>query len=196
MSALRVAFIGASGTGKSTLAVHLSESHGLPLNPVGSRSVAKAMGFESPYDVDKVGRRAEFQRRLLTEKVEWEGARDSFVSDRTVVDNLVYTVLHDVRAVDEQMLDLVLAAMKRYTHIVYCPVKTFCNVAGDPSRVKDASYHLVYDVVATAFVKRFFYPHSIFINMDFSSDLTERIVGLDRLILDHSLARAISDVET
>ena len=56
---MRIAFCGASGTGKSTLAKWIVENaaelklDGIELNPVGSRSVAKAMGFSSPYDVDK-----------------------------------------------------------------------------------------------------------------------------------------------
>jgi hypothetical protein len=50
---MRIAFVGASGTGKTTVAKVLAERLGLPFNPVGSRSTAKAMGFEGPYDVDK-----------------------------------------------------------------------------------------------------------------------------------------------
>ena len=49
----RLAFCGASGTGKSTLATRLAQELGLDLNPVGSRSTARAMGFDNPYDVDK-----------------------------------------------------------------------------------------------------------------------------------------------
>lgn len=49
----RIAFVGASGTGKSTIAVPLAERLGLPFNTVGSRSTAASMGFASPYDVDK-----------------------------------------------------------------------------------------------------------------------------------------------
>lgn len=50
---MRVAFAGSSGTGKTTLARFVSETYGLPINPVGSRSVSQAMGFSSPYDVDR-----------------------------------------------------------------------------------------------------------------------------------------------
>ncbi|CAB4203451.1 Fer4_NifH domain containing protein [uncultured Caudovirales phage] len=49
----RIAFAGASGTGKSTLAVALSQHLQLPVNPVGSRSVAASLGFLNPYDVDR-----------------------------------------------------------------------------------------------------------------------------------------------
>jgi len=50
---MRIAFIGASGTGKTTLAKWVAETYSLPLNPVGARSVARDMGFETPYDVDQ-----------------------------------------------------------------------------------------------------------------------------------------------
>src|SRR5271165_1540913 len=100
MEQIRIGLAGASGTGKSFLANWLSDTYNLPFNPVGSRSVALAMGFASPYDVDKAGKRAEFQLRLVTEKLAWEAAHDSFVSDRTTMDNLAYSMLHDIYAVD------------------------------------------------------------------------------------------------
>jgi hypothetical protein len=51
--------MGPSGTGKSTLAGFVGEQYDLKLNPVGSRSTAKAMGFVNdkgegdPYAVDR-----------------------------------------------------------------------------------------------------------------------------------------------
>ena len=104
---MRLALCGSSGTGKTTLANFLAEHLSLPINPVGSRSVAAAMGFASPYDVDAAGKRAEFQKRLLTEKVAWEKGRESFVTDRTTMDNITYTVLHDVDSISQE--DLLLA---------------------------------------------------------------------------------------
>jgi hypothetical protein len=50
---VKIAFCGASGTGKTTLAEWVSETYNLPMNPVGSRSVARLMGFDNPYDVDR-----------------------------------------------------------------------------------------------------------------------------------------------
>src|SRR5450631_4116837 len=91
---MRTAFAGSSGTGKSVLTTFIHEKYGYPINPVGSRSVAQAMGFASPYDVDKAGKRAEFQRRLFVEKCNWEDAHESFVTDRTHIDNLIYSSMH------------------------------------------------------------------------------------------------------
>ena len=53
---MRVGFIGASGTGKSTLVRFLQSKYpGVPVNPVGSRSVAKAMGFVHPEGSPQAG---------------------------------------------------------------------------------------------------------------------------------------------
>ena len=152
---LRIAFSGASGTGKTTLARFISEHFGLPLNPVGSRSVSEAMGFASPYDVDEVGKRPEFQRRLLSEKILWESKHDSFVTDRTTVDNLLYTMLHDVAVVDEKMLEQVRLGMSRYTHVIYCPFSSFCYVDRDPARLDSSAYQEVYCAAIAGLVARF-----------------------------------------
>ncbi len=45
---MRIAFLGASGTGKTTLTTAIAKIRDLPICPVGSRSVAQAMGFVHP----------------------------------------------------------------------------------------------------------------------------------------------------
>jgi predicted ATPase len=147
MEDLRIAFAGASGTGKTTLAKYVSETRGLPICPIGSRSVAESMGLASPYDVDRLGKRAEFQRRLLADKVAWEASQESFVTDRTVADNLAYHALHDVRSVSSDDLAAMLSGMQRYTHVFFCPVFAHIDLAGDPARVGERAYHEVYDAL-------------------------------------------------
>jgi predicted ATPase len=142
---LRVAFAGASGTGKTTLAEFVAKTCGIPLNPVGSRSVAKNMGYDSPYDVDAAGKRGIFQHRLLVEKVAWERAHESFVTDRTVADNLVYTALHDVKCIDEEYLETVRTHFSHYTHVFFCKMSSFFHLGSDPIRVKERAYHEVFE---------------------------------------------------
>jgi len=143
---LRVAMAGSSGVGKTTLAKFISETYDVPCNPVGSRSVAAQMGFDvSPYDVDKAGRRAEFQARLLQEKVAWEQTQDSFVTDRTTADNLTYTALHDVHSITSATLERASMGLARYTHIFLCEMDSFFDPGSDSARVKDKSYHLVFE---------------------------------------------------
>lgn len=170
---MRVAFCGPSGSGKSTLAAFIQEKYGLEYNPVGSRSVAKDMGFESPYDVDKAGKRAEFQRRLVTEKLSWEASHESFVTDRTPLDNLTYSILHDVRSIDAELLAVATAGLSRYTHIIYCPYEAFCDPGDDAARVKDPTYHLLYDITLKALMDRYI-PARIPVRPLHVEGLTER----------------------
>lgn len=182
---MRVAFCGSSGTGKSTLAEHVAQKHRLLLNPVGSRSVSKAMGFDSPYDVDKASRRAEFQRRLVDEKRAWENQYESFVTDRTTLDNLAYTMLHDVHAIDDVLMTSTVWGLYRYTHVIYCPVSAFCNLDGsDRARVKDRTYQILFDVLVEALVKRAMvrssmYPRLFTVCTD---DLTARCSQVDAFL--------------
>lgn len=159
--AKRIALTGASGTGKTTLLKYLEEQLGLPVNPVGSRSVSKAMGFESPYDVDAAGKRAEFQQRLMSEKIAWEAANESFITDRTPFDNLVYTMLHDVKSIDMETIAESIRGTHRYTHVIYCPFSTFCNPGDDVARVKDLAYHRLYDASLWGLIDRYIYDHSV-----------------------------------
>jgi len=178
---LRVAFTGASGTGKTTLAKIVAANHSLPMNPVGSRSVAADMGFASPYDVDKYGKRAEFQRRLALEKASWERARQFFVTDRAAIDNLAYATLHCIEAVTSQALDLCRANMRYYTHVVYCPVEVFQDTADDAARVHNRAYHEVYDCVVRAFVSRFGAPRTKFLTLS-ENTLEKRQERLQRFL--------------
>ncbi len=180
---MRIAFAGASGTGKTTLAKWLAARQGLELCPVGSRSIAAEFGFATPYDVDKAsvhiwsqvrmaGRpkeeaaqaaiagfipgthtscRARFQLRLQQEKILWERTHSKFVTDRTVLDDCAYAMIHCPEVVDEAFLQRALHhASSRYDAIFLCPVMGqggFLNTDGDPARVAERSYHLRYDMI-------------------------------------------------
>lgn len=82
MSALRVAFAGASGTGKTTLARWVAETWDLPVNPAGSRNMAATMGFVDangaglPYAVDQANG-AVYDRMLRAGAGAREAAQES-----------------------------------------------------------------------------------------------------------------------
>jgi hypothetical protein len=137
------------------MADYIKMTRGLILNPVGSRSVSRAMGFASPYDVDAAGRRGEFQRRLTEEKVAWEATHENFVTDRTTLDNIAYTTMHDARHVDRALFGTALVGLARYTHVVYCPVSVFCDIANDPARINDFTYHVLYNVLVDALIAKY-----------------------------------------
>ena len=148
---MRIAFIGCSGTGKSVLMNHVHDKFSLPVCPIGSRETAKSLGFDNPYDVDKAGKRAEFQKKLFVDKLKWETAHESFVTDRTPFDNLAYATMHGVMFEKAQLLEYV-EAMRRYTHIFHLPLDVFQNLGNDPHRVTVDGYHIMFEVLIKAFV--------------------------------------------
>lgn len=151
---MRIAIYGAAGTGKTTLAKMIEEELGVPFNPVGSRFVAASMGFDNPYDVDKAGKRAEFQRRLVAEKVAWEAAHESFVTDRTTFDNIAYTILHDVHAIDESLMAAAFEGFLKYDKVIFCPMRAFWALGDDPARMKSKVYHELYEAVVCGLVDK------------------------------------------
>lgn len=140
---MRIAIAGASGTGKTTLCNAIAERYSLPINPVGARSVAASMGFDNPYDVDKAGKRVEFQRRLFEEKRDWELAHDSFVTDRTYLDNLTYCALHMAEHLPDNAVEEFTDAMERYDVVIVLDIADFQQL-GDGIRKTSPTYHRLY----------------------------------------------------
>lgn len=158
---MRIAFFGASGTGKTTLAKAVSVALGIPLNPVGSRSVAQSMGFEKPYDVDPAGKRVEFQIELSNAKLKWESFRENFVTDRTGADEWAYASLHAPSLVHRDSLTMVEYASRlvritsQYDLIFHTPVDVFQDLGNDPARRTDFEYHLRSEALMLQFMDRF-----------------------------------------
>jgi predicted ATPase len=152
---VRIALAGASGCGKTTLMDFLAQELGLPVNPVGSRSVALAMGFMNPYDVDAAGQRPAFQERLMRDKIAWEATAPSFVTDRTTADQLAYHAMHALDDLTGFVIDAAAEGMQRYTHVLYCPLAEHQSLAGDPARRAGRAYHEVYDALLYGLLHRF-----------------------------------------
>ncbi len=143
---MRIAIAGASGTGKTTLAQAIAERYSLPINPVGARSVAADMGFDNPYDVDKAGKRVEFQRRLFEEKRFWERSTESFVTDRTYFDNLTYCALHMAEHLPDNAVEEYTSAMERYTAVIVLERRDF-QCLDDGIRKTSPTYHGLYEIL-------------------------------------------------
>lgn len=152
----RIAFVGASGTGKTACLEGVNEQSKLPVLPSGARALALAMGFATPYQVDAVGRRGEFQRRLLEEKISSEGGQEIFISDRSVVDVLTYYAMHDPVNMDDALIERAKEAFDRYTHVFLCPMGAVFNPGDDPARVKNRAYHRIFQELCFAWVRKFY----------------------------------------
>lgn len=177
---IRIGFCGASGTGKTTMARWISETYNIPMNPVGARSVAQEMGFDSPYGVDGARKRGEFQHRLQKAKLAWEAERKAFVTDRTFVDELTYTMLHDYKAVTREYLKNVADGMRNYTHVILFPQSVFQNLDGDHRRVDDKVYHEMFEMIVEAGLRKF--PCHRFYDVVGRPDLVSRKEHLGHMI--------------
>lgn len=152
---LRIAICGTAGTGKTTLITELNKTLNLTINPVGSRSVAKAMGYDNPYDVDKYGRREEFQFLLMSDKIAWEKDQENFITDRSTFDVLAYTCIHDIKAVNRQLVDMASKGYDRYTHVYWTPMDEFFNLGKDPVRVQSEVYHEIVELTMMSLISRY-----------------------------------------
>lgn len=142
----RIAFAGASGTGKTTLARYVADRLTLPLAPSAARAAAAEMGLDSPYDADALGIRHALQQRIVHKRLVWQQEHaDGFVSDRSSFDDLAYTLTHCGEPLYAECLTPVFnqdqILQPTYTTIVFCPMSSFFSLGSDPARNPDVSYH-------------------------------------------------------
>jgi predicted ATPase len=172
---VKIAFFGASGTGKTTLAKEVSARLGIPLNPVGSRSTAEAMGYQTPYEVHAAGRSEEFQIQLSKSKQRWESNRESFVTDRTGADEWAYASEHSPQLTNKVSYEKdfkiwvgtldygnrLVNITSRYDLIFFTPIDVFHDVGEDPARLKDLDYHRRSESRMLGFMDRFGFSYKV-----------------------------------
>jgi nicotinamide riboside kinase len=91
---MKVYFVGAHSTGKTTLARYVSKKYQVPMITEVARMVLseKEMSLDSlRYDLDQVD---DYQRQIFHRQIDEEQRYDHFVSDRSFVDCLAYAAQH------------------------------------------------------------------------------------------------------
>jgi energy-coupling factor transporter ATP-binding protein EcfA2 len=121
---LKIGFCGAHGTGKTTLAKHLSQILKLPLITGLMRSFWTNNGV---YDFEKLPPRIryEFQLLSLQKQIDEESKHQSFVTDRTAIDQIAYFV-ESAQYSDQELNSYIQkckSSIDNYTHLFFVPIE-------------------------------------------------------------------------
>ena len=94
--------------------------------------------------------RTMFQRRLQTEKIEWENNHDRFITDRTTIDDYCYTAMHAPYSLSDEFELNAAKHMLRYDLVLFCSMDAFINVGDDPARQQSLAYHRAFERMVKA----------------------------------------------
>ena len=140
----KIGITGSHGTGKTTLAKKFSEELNLPFVSEVARE------FDIPnLDIESY---CKIQKRLLFNQIETEGEYQSFVSDRTTIDNLAYWIVlcsaHASELDNKTYVRETRMHLSTYDKIYYVPI-TF-EIKDDNFRFVSKSFQqTVDDVIRT-----------------------------------------------
>ncbi len=115
-SSLKIAVIGSQSTGKTTIARMLSKHLDIPLIDEVSRKFDKTKLFDKS-STDYIN----IQKQILDMQLEKESLHNSFISDRSTIDNLSYWIhncSNNVKDIENiQYIDKAIKNVPNYTHI-------------------------------------------------------------------------------
>lgn len=153
---MKIGILGAQGVGKTALAQALAKELGYPRIPEIAREILKEMGLKSPRELkgqDEKGKT--FQLSCLSRQIAEERRYPrGFVSDRTVLDNVVYWLKwHSRRATSSENMayyKTVQDHVKTYDLLVYVPPGIF--LVDDGVRSTSKEYQAEIDMLLQLFL--------------------------------------------
>lgn len=182
---MRIGITGAQGVGKTTLAEELARILDLPLIEEQARLVAKEMDILNLRDLKHDPKKAtNFQWNCLKYQLSAEKKHDSFVSDRTTLDNLAYWAKwHSCR---NQVKDNIMYSqiafrnIQNYDLIIYIPPELFPK--NDGFRSTDRQYQLEIDMYIRSMLA-FLQPVWITVEGSLENRISKVIISLNKTML-------------
>jgi nicotinamide riboside kinase len=146
---MKVAFTGAGGTGKTTMASWLAEQYNIPYVGSVGREAFKQMGIESEAAQETMSEQKLLELQWLIFKL-LQAKRTQyphFVTDRLIIDNYVYGLRRCGGIVPEEMRkeweETAVKDLYSFDLVFYCPVGLF-PIENDGMRVAAQGYqHLI-----------------------------------------------------
>jgi hypothetical protein len=155
-----IGFCGAGGTGKTTTAQLLSETHSVPLLPSSTRGVFKMLGLETEADQEKLDGegRKHLQRSIQDTFYSSLMGYPRGVSDRTPLDHWCYMLYYCGDYMSEEEVGVfrrrTAEGLKRFAYVFYFPLVTY-PTHEDGMRKNGYGYRKAYDYLMQAAILDF-----------------------------------------
>lgn len=157
---MKIAFTGASGTGKTSVARNLlSQSHEtlgeIPLVGVDSRSLLDMLGLKRAESIDDDQYKV-FQMMYFSQKMLVESGCGELLTERSFVDGLTYWKMHCEQSAspseNEMIHRLCREQTKKYDYHFLFPVG-FIPVEDDGYRHRDPEYHKEFELLLESILR-------------------------------------------
>lgn len=148
---MKIGFIGAGGTGKTTVATALAEKLGLNYHQSVPRSVFQARGLtEADQRSMTPAQIWDLQKAIFEAKIEQDEVYRSGVFDRTLLDHLAYCIYRCADSIPAKEMEKMQEAMydniRSYTLLAYFPLFNWGGSA-DGFREDKFSYQVAIDTI-------------------------------------------------
>ena len=161
---LKIGFMGAGGTGKTTTAKAVSEALGIPTIKSASRAVYEQDNLteEKCMALDDVGK-YELQFRIFGMKTELDLKTFAFVADRTLLDHWAYCLMYCGAFIPNNEYtqfekDVRVHMRSTYTHLFYFPFGYWFPAEADGVRQDHYSWQSAIDAIILGYIHRWRLP--------------------------------------
>jgi nicotinamide riboside kinase len=185
---MRIAFTGAGGTGKTTLAKQVSESWGLKYLTNTARNVMKERGIANEAAQSLMSDEAllDLQWAIFSSFKNLRETENAFVSDRLILDNYVYALRRCGSAMSaetrQEWEQAAIEDIYKMDLVFYCPAGMFPLVGDGVRQVEVAHQYLIDSAIYGLLCKHAFdrmSGHVYIVNM---ADPERRIAYVNALV--------------
>jgi len=173
---MKIAFTGASGTGKTSVAHHLLSPQfqtlmEVPLAGVDSRNLLDMLGLRRSESIEDDQYKV-FQTMYFAQKVLIESEHEAFLTERSFVDGLVYWKMHCENNASPSenaiMHSLCYEQTMKYDYHFLFPTG-FIPVEDDGYRHRDPEYHKKFELLLQSILREWEVRYTVIPRSDVSS---------------------------